>query len=63
MFFEDVTYWSELTEIMEWSRTHCFRRLGICWGAQALLWHFHQVPKYEIGAKLFGIFEHGLSDV
>jgi len=61
--FEDVTYWSELTEIMEWSRTHCFRRLGICWGAQALLWHFHQVPKYEIGAKLFGIFEHGLSDV
>jgi len=48
---------------MEWSRTHCFRRLGICWGAQALLWHFHQVPKYEIGAKLFGIFEHGLSDV
>ena len=61
--FEDVTYWSELTEIIEWSRTHCFRRLGICWGAQALLWHFHQVPKYELGKKLFGIFEHGLSDV
>jgi homoserine O-succinyltransferase len=61
--FEAVTYWSELTEIMEWSRTHCFRRLGICWGAQALLWHFHQVPKYEIGAKLFGIFEHELSDI
>jgi len=61
--FENVTYWSELTEIMEWSRTHCFRRLGICWGAQALLWHFHKVKKYELESKLFGIFEHQLRNV
>tara|TARA_B100001564_G_C20519329_1_gene614383 strand:- start:123 stop:911 length:789 start_codon:yes stop_codon:yes gene_type:complete len=61
--FEDVKYWEELTEIMEWSREHCFRRLGICWGAQALLWHFHKVQKHELGAKLFGIFKHHLSDV
>lgn len=61
--FEDVKYWSELTEIMEWSRKHCFRRLGICWGAQALLWYFYNVKKYELKAKLFGIFEHHLSDV
>ena len=38
--FKEVSYWPELVEIMEWSRTHCFRRLGICWGAQALLSHF-----------------------
>ncbi|MEK9759620.1 MAG: homoserine O-succinyltransferase [Candidatus Puniceispirillum sp.] len=61
--FDDVVYWQELVEIMDWSRQHCFRRLGICWGAQALLWHFYQVPKYEMDAKLFGIFEHGLCDV
>ena len=61
--FEDVVYWQELVEIMEWSRQHCFRRLGICWGAQALLWHFYMVPKCEMDAKLFGIFEHGLRDV
>ena len=61
--FEDVKYWTELTEIMEWSREHCFRRLGVCWGAQALLWHFHKVQKHELKAKLFGIFEHQLSDV
>ena len=61
--FEDVKYWGELTEIMEWSREHCFRRLGICWGAQALLWHFHKVRKHGLKAKLFGIFEHHLSDV
>lgn len=61
--FSDVTYWEELVSIMEWSRTHCFRRLGICWGAQALLSHFHGVPKYERSEKLFGIFQHQLNDV
>ena len=61
--FTEVTYWQELTEIMDWSRTHCFRRLGICWGAQALLWHLHAVPKHQMDQKLFGIFEHHLSDV
>ena len=61
--FNDVTYWPELVEIMDWSRAHCFRRLGICWGAQALLWHFYGVPKHEMDQKLFGIYEHTLSDV
>ena len=61
--FEDVKYWAELTEIMEWSREHCFRRLGICWGAQALLWHFHKVQKHGLKTKLFGIFEHHLTDI
>ena len=49
--FEEVDYWQELSEIMDWSRIHCFRRLGICWGAQALLWHFFNVPKHQLGSK------------
>ena len=61
--FEEVSYWQELSEIMDWSRTHCFRRLGICWGAQALLWHFFNVPKHQLGSKLFGVFDHGLSHI
>ena len=58
--FSDVAYWDELTQIMEWSRTHCFRRLGICWGAQALLYHLYGVEKHDCGEKLFGIFRHSL---
>ena len=61
--FEEVAYWPELTEILAWSQTHCFRRLGICWGAQALLYHFHGVPKYDCGRKLFGVYPHQLNDV
>ena len=61
--FEEVAYWEELTQIMDWSRTHCFRRLGICWGAQALLYHFHGVLKHDCGDKLFGVFRHELKHV
>ena len=61
--FEEVNYWQELSEIMDWSRIHCFRRLGICWGAQALLWHFFKVPKHQLDSKLFGVFDHGLSHI
>ena len=59
--FEDVAYWEELTQIMEWSRRNCFRRLGICWGAQALLYHFHGVAKHHCGDKLFGVYPHQLN--
>ena len=52
----------QLTDIMDWSRTHCFRRLGICWGAQALL-NFHGVQKHDCGEKLFGVFRHELKPV
>jgi homoserine O-succinyltransferase len=60
LVFEDVSYWTELTEIIDWSTTHVARRMGICWGAQALLYHLHGVEKYEHPKKLFGIFEHEL---
>ncbi len=61
--FDEVSYWRELTEIMDWSRTHCFRRLGVCWGAQALLWHFFKVPKHQLETKLFGVYDHRLGQV
>ena len=58
--FEDVNYWPELTEIIDWSTKHVARRMGICWGAQALMYHLHGVEKYEHPKKLFGIFDHAL---
>lgn len=59
--FEDVDYWSELTRIIDWSSQHVASRLGICWGAQALMYHLHGVEKYELPEKLFGVFDHALA--
>lgn len=56
--FEDVTYWDELTQIFDWTRTNVHSNLFICWGAMAAAWHFHGVPKYELGEKAFGVFRH-----
>ena len=59
--FEDVQYWNELNNIIEWSRTNVFRRIGICWGAQALLKVLFNVEKYTMPDKLFGVFDHNLN--
>ena len=59
--FEQVTYWPELKEIYEWSKSHCFRRLGICWGAQALMKLAYDVPKFTMDDKLFGVYRHNLA--
>jgi homoserine O-succinyltransferase len=56
--FEEVGYWQELCEIMEWSKTHVHSTFHICWGAQAGLYYHYGVPKYELPKKLFGVFEH-----
>ena len=56
--FEDVTYWDELTEVMDWTQTHVHSTFGVCWGGMAMLHYFHQVPKYLLGAKLFGAYRH-----
>lgn len=61
--FEQVDYWQELCEIMEWSKKHVFSTLHICWGAQAGLYHHYGVPKYEYDEKLSGIFKHKVLDV
>ena len=56
--FEEVNYWNELTEIMEWSKSHVTSTFHICWGAQAGLYYHYGIPKYNLPEKMFGIFEH-----
>ncbi|RCW37435.1 homoserine O-succinyltransferase [Marinilabilia salmonicolor] len=58
--FEKVTYWDELCTIMEWSKANVTSTLHICWGAQAGLYYHYGIPKYELRAKLFGVFEHSV---
>ena len=59
--FEDVDYWEELCEIMEWSKTHVYSTLHLCWGAMAGLYYHYGVPKYDLPEKAFGIFEHSMT--
>ena len=56
--FEEVDYWRELCEIMEWSKTHVHSTLHICWGAQAGLYYHYGILKYPLEKKLFGVFAH-----
>ena len=58
MAFEDVDYWQELTQIMEWSKTHVHSTFHICWGAQAGLYYHYGIDKQWLPEKLFGVFEH-----
>jgi len=59
--FEDVDYWNELCEIMEWTKTHVYSTMHLCWGAMAGLYYHYGVPKYELPQKAFGIFEHSMT--
>jgi len=56
--FEEVDYWDELVQIMDWSVTNVFSTFHICWGAQAALYHHYGIPKYQLPEKMFGIFPH-----
>ncbi len=58
MPFEEVEYWQELCEIMEWCKTHVHSTLHICWGAQAGLYYHYGIQKHEVPEKMFGIFPH-----
>ena len=58
MEFEMVDYWAELSEIMEWSKTHVTSTLHICWGAQAGLYYHYGIPKYPLEQKCSGVFRH-----
>ena len=60
MPFEEVDYWPELCQIMDWSTTHVHSTLHICWGAQAGLYHHYGIQKYDLPAKASGVFEHYL---
>ena len=56
--FEEVDYWDELCEIMEWSKTNVHSTFHICWGAQAGLYYHYGVNKYPLEEKMFGVFKH-----
>ncbi|MEL6801408.1 MAG: homoserine O-succinyltransferase [Pseudomonadota bacterium] len=56
--FEDVTYWDELREVMDWTQTNVQSTFGVCWGGMAMINHFHGVAKHMLPAKAFGCFRH-----
>ncbi|RCW25793.1 homoserine O-succinyltransferase [Ciceribacter lividus] len=56
--FEEVTYWDELRQILDWTTTNVHSTLNVCWGAMAAIYHFHGVPKYLLSEKAFGIYRH-----
>lgn len=60
--FEEVDYWPELCDIMEWSKRSVHSTLHICWGAQAGLYYHYGIPKHALPQKLFGVFQHTLED-
>lgn len=60
--FESVDYWDEISEIMNWSRTHVYSTLHICWAAQAGLYYHYDIPKHPVEAKISGVFRHSIVD-
>src|SRR5690625_4274937 len=60
--FEDVNYWEELQQIMDWSVTNVTSTLHICWGAQAALYHHYGIDKYELPKKCSGVYEHTVEE-
>ncbi|MBA4490213.1 homoserine O-succinyltransferase [Paracoccus sp. S1E-3] len=56
--FEAVTYWEELTRVFDWTQSHVHSTFGVCWGAMAMAWHFHGLPKHDLDHKAFGCFRH-----
>lgn len=58
MEYEEVDYWDEVCEIMEWSKTHVTSTLHLCWGAQAGLYYHYGIPKHMLKEKRFGVYEH-----
>lgn len=62
MEFEAVDYWSEITEILDWAKHNVTSTLFICWAAQAGLYHYYGIPKYQMDKKMFGVFKHTVLD-
>lgn len=59
--YESVDYWEEFCSVLEWTKTHVFSTLHVCWGAQAGLYYHYGVPKYKLAKKVFGVFPHTIS--
>ena len=62
MDFEEVDYWEELCQIMEWSKKHVTSTFHICWGAQAALYYHYGIKKHILDEKMFGIFPHTIPE-
>jgi len=62
MTFEEVDYWDEMCEIMDWAETHVTSTLHICWGAQAGFYHYYGINKRSLPEKLFGVYPHSVSN-
>lgn len=60
--FEQVDYWDNLCEVLEWSKSNVTSTLHICWGAQAGLYYHYGIQKYELPKKIFGVFDHNITD-
>jgi len=60
--FEEVDYWNDLTKVLDWSKINVTNTLHICWGAQAGLYHHYGIQKYPLKQKLFGVFDHYITD-
>ncbi len=60
--FEEVDYWKALCEVLEWSKTNVSSTMHICWGAQAGLYYHYGIKKYPLPSKIFGIFDHHITD-
>ncbi|HJZ39956.1 MAG TPA: homoserine O-succinyltransferase [Bacteroidales bacterium] len=60
--FEQVDYWNEMKDIMMWIEHHVTSTMFICWGAQAGLYHYYNIPKYPLGRKMFGVFTHQVNN-
>ena len=58
MEYEEVDYWDEICQIMEWSKENAFSTLHLCWGAQAGLYYHYGIQKYVLDKKMFGVFRH-----
>ncbi len=58
MEYEEVDYWDEICQIMEWSKEHAFSTLHLCWGAQAGLYYHYGIQKHILDKKMFGVFRH-----
>lgn len=58
MEYEEVDYWEEISQIMEWTKTHATSTLHLCWGAQAGLYYHYGIPKHSLDSKMFGVFAH-----
>ena len=58
MPYEQVTYWNEMQQILDWTATHVHSTLNVCWGAMAAIYHFHGVQKHDLPDKAFGVYRH-----